>query len=75
MPGANERAALALHAASQFELSRGDMEHALTDERTALTYAPENPVILMNVAYLHLQRSEYKASLRISRAGAARGSG
>ncbi len=62
-PGANASAALALHAASQFELSRGDMEHALTDERTALTYAPEEPALLMNVAYLHLRRSEYKQSL------------
>src|SRR5580700_10766016 len=61
--GANERAARALHAASQFELGRADMEHALIDERAALTYAPDNPVILMNVAYLHLKRSEYKASL------------
>jgi tetratricopeptide (TPR) repeat protein len=56
-------AALAHHAAAQFELSRGDMEHALADERTALTYAPEEPAILMNVAYLHLRRSEYKQSL------------
>jgi len=60
---ANARAALAHHAAAQFELSRGDMEHALADERTALTYAPEEPVLLMNVAYLHLRRSEYKESL------------
>ncbi len=62
-PGTNEVAALALHAAAQFELSRGDAEHALTDERAALTYAPEDPIILMNVAYLHLHRSEYTASL------------
>jgi tetratricopeptide (TPR) repeat protein len=61
--GANDRAALAHHAAAQFELSRGDLEHALADERTALTYAPEQPVLLMNVAYLHLRRSEYKQSL------------
>ncbi len=60
---ANAGAALAHHAAAQFELSRGDMEHALADERTALTYAPEEPAILMNVAYLHLRRSEYKQSL------------
>jgi tetratricopeptide (TPR) repeat protein len=62
-PGANEVAALAHHTAAQFELSHGDMEHALIDERSALIYAPENPVILMNVAYLHLRRSEYKVSL------------
>ena len=60
---ANEKAALAYHAAAQFELSRGDMEHALTDERTALTYAPEHPIMLLNVAYLHLRRSEYKQAL------------
>jgi tetratricopeptide (TPR) repeat protein len=59
---ANEKAARALHAASQFELLHGDLEHALADERTALTFTPENPTILMNVAYLHLKRSEYKAS-------------
>jgi tetratricopeptide (TPR) repeat protein len=60
---ANASVALAHHAAAQFELSRGDMEHALADERTALTYAPEEPALLMNVAYLHLRRSEYKESL------------
>ena len=60
---AGDVAALALHSAAQFELSRGDTEHALTDEKSALTYAPQDPVILMNVAYLHLRRSEYKVSL------------
>jgi len=62
-PGANDKAAIARHAAAQFELSHGDMEHALTDERTALTYAPENPLLLLNVAYMHLRRSEYKQAL------------
>src|SRR6266850_4827617 len=33
---ANFTAALGHHAAAMFELSRGDMEHALSDERTAL---------------------------------------
>ncbi len=60
---ANLSAALAHHAAAQFELSHGDMEHALADERTALTYAPDEPALLMNVAYMHLRRSEYKESL------------
>src|SRR5712664_890326 len=62
-PGANEKAAFAHHAAAQFELSRGDMEHALADERTALTYAPEHPLLLLNVAYMHLRRSEFKQAL------------
>ncbi len=60
---ASASAAVGHHAAAQFELSRGDMEHALADERTALTFAPDEPALLMNVAYMHLRRSEYKQSL------------
>jgi len=60
---ANERAAMAHHAAAQFEMSRGDLGHALSDEQTALKYAPEQAMLLMNVAYVHLRRSEFKQSL------------
>ncbi len=60
---ANERAALAHHAAAQFELSRGDMKYALADERAALTYTPDQPILLMDVAYLHLRQSEFKEAL------------
>jgi tetratricopeptide (TPR) repeat protein len=60
---ANFNAALGHHAAATFELAHGDMEHALSDERTALIYAPEEPALLMNVAYVHLRRSEFKQSL------------
>jgi tetratricopeptide (TPR) repeat protein len=60
---ANLDAAMAHHAAAAFEISHGDMEHALGDERTALIYAPEQPLLLMNVAYVHLRRSEFKQSL------------
>src|SRR5580704_19116988 len=60
---ANFNAAIGHHAASSFEISHGDMEHALIDERTALIYAPEEPALLMDVAYVHLRRSEYKQSL------------
>ena len=60
---ASASAALAHYSAAQFELSRGEMEHALADDRTALTYAPEEPTLLMNAAYVHLRRSEYKQSL------------
>src|SRR5229473_4636312 len=62
-PEANNAAAIAHHAAALFELSRGDLEHALADERTALIYAPENPAILLSAAFLHLRRSEYKQAL------------
>jgi tetratricopeptide (TPR) repeat protein len=60
---ANFNAAMGHHAAATFEISHGDMEHALADERTALIYAPDEPALLMNVAYVHLRRSEYKESL------------
>jgi tetratricopeptide (TPR) repeat protein len=60
---ANRSAALGHHVAANFELAHGDMEHALTDARTALTYAPQEPVFLMNVGYLLLRRSEFKESL------------
>jgi len=60
---ANLSAALGHHAAANFELAHGDIGHALIDARTALTYAPEEPVLLMNVGYLLLRRSEFKESL------------
>src|SRR5215469_11914274 len=56
-------AALGHHAAAIFELSRGDLEHALSDERTAVHYAPDEPALLMNIAYIYLRRNEYKQSL------------
>jgi len=60
---ANQNAAMAHHVASQFELVHNEMDLALADARTALTYVPENPVLLMDVAYLYLRRSEYTQSL------------
>src|ERR1700676_1572418 len=60
---ANKKAAFAHHAAAQFEVSHGDMEHALSDERTALTYAPETPLLLTSAAHLHLPLRESKMSL------------
>lgn len=60
---ASFNAALGHHAASMFELAHGDTDHALSDERTALNYAPAEPALLMNMAYIHLRRSEYKQSL------------
>jgi len=60
---ANFNAAVAHHAAAMFEITHGDSEHALADERTALNYAPEEPALLMNVAYVYLKRSEFKQSI------------
>jgi len=60
---ANWNAALAHHLAALFESAHGDMDLAIADERQAVTYAPEQPVFLTNLAYLHLRRSEYTQSL------------
>ena len=60
---ANEQAALAHHAAAQFELAQGDLERALSDEQTALNYAPDQPVLLVDVAYLYLKKSEFKQAV------------
>src|ERR1700722_20317760 len=57
------RAARAHHAASEFELVKGDLERALSDARAAVFYAPEDPAMLMNLAYVYLRRSELKQSL------------
>jgi tetratricopeptide (TPR) repeat protein len=60
---ANQNAAMAHHAASQFEMMHGEMDAALEDARNALTYMPEQPVLLMDTAYLYLRRSEYTQSI------------
>jgi len=62
-PRANFNAAVGHHAASMLELSRGDLDHALSDERSALTYVSDEPALLLNVAYIYLKRSEYKQAL------------
>ena len=56
-------AALAHHTAAQFEIAHGDTEHAIDDERAALNFAPNETMLLLNLGYLHLRRSEYKQSL------------
>lgn len=58
-----QKAALARHAAAQFELAHGDLESALSDERTAIQFAPEQPALLINMAYLYLKKSEFKQSV------------
>jgi tetratricopeptide (TPR) repeat protein len=57
------RAARAHHAASRFEMMKGDLEHALADARAAVFYAPEDPAMLLELAYVYLRRSEFKQSL------------
>jgi tetratricopeptide (TPR) repeat protein len=56
------RAVAAESAASQFEFSRGNIEQALGHAERALSMAPEEVTLLLNLAYLHLRRSEYTAA-------------
>ena len=57
------RAAAAHRAAALLELRLGDPEQAIGHYRRALTFAPEQLNLLLNIAYLHLRRSEYTAAL------------
>lgn len=62
-PAASARAATAHHAASQFEMMKGDVDASMEQERQALRFLPANVPMLLNMAYGHLRRSEYSAAL------------
>src|SRR5258705_7576683 len=57
------QAARAHLAAARFEMVKVDLERALADARAAVQYAPEDPAMLMELAYVCLRRSEFKQSL------------
>jgi len=57
------RVAVAHHAAAQLELKSGESEQAINHYRRALTFAPEQTGLLLQIAYLHLRRSEYTPAL------------
>jgi tetratricopeptide (TPR) repeat protein len=50
-------------AAAQFEISVGDFGQAAEHYKIGLRFAPGNPGLLIEAAYLHLRRSEYSAAL------------
>lgn len=56
------RAVAGESAASQFEFSRGDIEQALGHAERALSLSPDQVTLLLNLAYLHLRRSEYSVA-------------
>jgi tetratricopeptide (TPR) repeat protein len=56
------RAVAAESAASQFEFGRGNIEQALGHAERALSLSPDQVTLLLNVAYLHLRRSEYSVA-------------
>jgi len=56
------RAVVAESAAGQFAFGRGDIEQALGHAERALSFAPDQVTLLLNLAYLHLRRSEYSVA-------------
>ena len=66
---AMERAVLAHEAAAVFELQHRDSEQALEQLRAALPFAAKSPLYLFSalieIAYIHLIRSEYSAALDV----------
>jgi len=59
---ARARAAETESAASRFELDRNNLGAALQHADRALTFAPDQIPLLLNVAYLHLRRGEYQTA-------------
>ena len=66
---AMNRAVLAHEAAAVFELQHHDTEHALEQLRAGLPFAAKQPfylfTTLLEIAYIHLIRSEYSAALDV----------
>ena len=50
-------------AAAQFETAKGDADAALKQDEEALRFAPNNALLLLNIAYSHLQHSEFSKAL------------
>jgi tetratricopeptide (TPR) repeat protein len=49
-------------AAAKFEISVGDLEHAVAHYNVGLRFDADNMGLLLEAAYLHLKRSEYTAA-------------
>lgn len=64
-PDALARAAEAELAASHFEMDRDNFSAALQHAERALGFAPDQVLLLLNVAYLHLRRAEYQSALEL----------
>ena len=57
------RAIQAESAASRFEFDRNNFGAALRHAERALSFAPDQVPLLLNAAYLHLKRGEYRPAL------------
>jgi tetratricopeptide (TPR) repeat protein len=57
------RAAATESAAGAREFRRGNLDEALAHAERALSYEPDSAGLLLDVAYYHLRREEYRAAL------------
>ncbi|MGB7752456.1 MAG: tetratricopeptide repeat protein, partial [Candidatus Acidiferrales bacterium] len=62
-PLAVEKVTAAHYAAAQFLESKGDMASAIDHYRDALSFAPENLALLLNLAVMYLHQSQFTAAL------------
>jgi tetratricopeptide (TPR) repeat protein len=62
-PTAVAKVAAAHHAAAQFLLAKGDLDGAAAHYREALTFAPDNVPLLLNLAMIDLRESEFTTAL------------
>jgi len=57
------KVAAAHHAAAQFLLAKGDLDGAAAHYREALSFAPDNVPLLLNLAMIDLRESEFTAAM------------
>ena len=62
-PVAVERVAAAHYTAAQFLLTKGEIDSAIDHYRQALSFAPDNLGLLLNLSVLYLRQSQFSAAL------------
>jgi tetratricopeptide (TPR) repeat protein len=62
-PLAIEKVAAAHYAAAEFLVSKGDTPSAIYHYREALSFAPENLALLLNLAVVYLHQSQFTSAL------------
>ena len=62
-PNAIDRVAAAHYAAAQFLVGKGQIDPAIDHYREALSFAPDNLGLLLNLAVLYLHQSQFTAAM------------
>lgn len=58
-----EKVSAAHYAAAQFLVAKGEINSAIDHYRQALSFSPDNPGLLLNLAVLYLRESQFTAAL------------